>query len=117
MSASVTSSEQDLVTALAELGRDPGQADGGVDLLLCAAGQPRRRRRILDGVEPGDTILVDRQTLVTGPATELDIVLLGAGKVLQGGPKRCPWNHPQIDLHAPWTADARLRGAAQQDVG
>ena len=96
MSASVTSFWQhprcgqfDLVTALTQFRRNPGQADGGVDLGPPSRPATRRAGRPLPSAgQPKHAVFVDRQALVAGPPPQADVVLLGAGEVLECRPER-----------------------------
>ncbi len=82
----------DLALVLAQLGRDPRQAELVVDLLLGAAGDPL--------VPLEETIFVELPTAFHGPFTQADIVGLGAGEVVERGAIARPRHHPQIDLRA-----------------
>lgn len=69
--------ELDLAAVLAHLGRNPGQAEGGVDLLLGGA------RDLPLALE--DAVLGDLEAFVLGHGAELDVVGLGAREILEGG--------------------------------
>ena len=74
----------ELAAVLAQLGWNPRQIEGGVDLLL-GAGRDRRalRRAAVGGEEP---VLVEPQLLLDRPCAHRDVVLLRAREVQE----RCP---------------------------
>src|SRR3990167_5383427 len=67
----------DLTQPLAQLGRNEGQIQLGVEILLA-----RDRQALLAAKE---AVLVDRDPARSSSAANLDVVGLGAGKVMKGG--------------------------------
>jgi len=82
--------ELDLAAVLAHLGRDPGQAEGGVDLFLGGA-------RDLP-LAPEDAVLGDLEAFVLGHGAELDVVGLGAREILEGGPVGGAVHEAEVNL-------------------
>ena len=101
----------DLARVLAQLGRDPRQADRGVDLLL---GRP--------GHAPGarlaeHAVLVELEPAPDGHLADADVVLLGAGEVDEGGAEARRLDDAQVDLDPLPVPDRRLGLAALEHVG
>jgi hypothetical protein len=67
----------DLAEVLAELGRDPCEVEGGVDLLFCRGGD----YGVI--VEAGQRPLAERVAHLEGALAEGDVVVLGSGEVLE----------------------------------
>ena len=82
----------DLAAVLAQLGRDPGQPDGGVDRLLRVPGDAL--------LAPEHPVLVDLQIALLGHAADDDVVRLGTGEVLERCAVALLRDHPQVDLDA-----------------
>ena len=72
----------DLAAVLAQLGRDPGQAKGGVDFCLGGADD------LAGAVGAKQGVLGERQALVEGQLAQVHVVILRAGGILQGGAER-----------------------------
>ena len=80
----------ELAAVLAQLGRGTGQAEPGVDVLFACPGQ--------HGLAVEQAVLVEPQLLLHRELAQADVVLLGAGEVLQGRPERLRGHHAQVDL-------------------
>ena len=100
MSSSVTSSRQrrrrrrlELAAALAQLGRDPRQAEPRVDLLLGRAAH-RLARLVVE-----DPVLGDVQPAADRRLAQLHVVRLGAGEVLQHVAELVGLDDLEVDLH------------------
>src|SRR6185312_16627947 len=103
----------DLAPVLPQLGRYPGQAHGGVDVRLLAAGDAIARgaldfslRLLALGAE--HAVLGDPQPLLDRPAPQLDVVLLRAGEVDEGGAVAFRRHHAQVHLETRAEDDGAL---------
>ena len=105
----------DLAARLAQLGRDPVQAERAVDLLL---GAPGHDLAASPGVRLArEPVLVQRQALVVRHAAQLDVVLLAAGEVEQRRAERLRRHQPQVHLQAVGEPHRGLGVAARQHLG
>ncbi len=101
----------DLALVLAQLGRDPGQAHRGVDLLLGGAGHA------LAGALVEHAVLADPQSSAGGDLAHAHVVILGAGEVLQGGAEGGGLDDAQIDLQAVLVTDRGLGRPLHDHLG
>ena len=97
-----------LASVLAQLRRDPGQAETAVDILL---GGPGDAFLALE-----NAVLVDLQPLGLREAAQLDVVVLRAGEVLKGGAEALRRHNSQVNLKPLSRADAALRAARRQHL-
>ena len=101
----------DLAPVLPDLGRDPRQAHGLVDVLLLLA------RDALVVLLADDAVLVDREPLLLREAAELDVVLLGAREVLERGAEALARDDAEVDLELLLPEEgARFRLALPEDL-
>ena len=82
-----------LAAVLAQLGRDPGQAQRGVDLFLASA-------QDLAAVFALQGLLGEREPLLERQLAQAHVVVFGAGGVLQGGAEALRRVHPQLGAQA-----------------
>ena len=101
----------DLAVVLPQLGRDPGQAEGGVHLLLRGGGDDPAGGRL------GQAVLAERPPSVDGQLAQADVVRLRPGEVQRRRPVLPGLHHPQVDLHARRGHDRRLAGAVGDHLG
>ena len=100
----------DLATVLAQLGRDPGQAEALVDLVF---GGNRLHLAALHDLE---ALLREGQAALERHAAQGDVVLLAAGEVDQMATPSGRWADHQVDLGAVGQDDARLVGTGVEHV-
>jgi hypothetical protein len=101
----------DLPGILAQLGRNPREADGGIDLFL-GGGRHASAARL-----PEDAVLGHLQLPLQGHLANADVVLLGPREVHEGGAERFGFHHAQIDLDAFAVPDRRLRRPLLEHLG
>ncbi len=110
-----------LFAGLADLGREAGQVHRGVDVALVAAGDVFAFVAIVIFfglfADAEDAVFVDFEAAVFGHAAEDDVVVLGAGEVLQGGAERFGRHDAEVDLQAAGEPDRKLRVAAADHFG
>ena len=99
----------ELAAPLAQLGRDPRQAEPLVDLLLGRAAQ-RLARRVVE-----DPVLGDVQAAAHGRLAQRDVVRLGAGEVLQHVAELVGLDDLEVDPHAGVGGHARAGVARRLD--
>ena len=92
----------DLAGVLAQDGRDPGQTERRVDLLLGLA------RDDAAALDLGEGVLVQRQAAGERALAELDVVALRAGEVEQRGAELVRRHDAQVDLRSAVGDDAGL---------
>ncbi len=105
-------SELDLAGRLAQLGRDPGQIERPVDLLLGAPRHPLAIR-----FAAGQAVFVERQALVDRDAPQLDVVRLAAGEIEQRRAERRARHHAHVHLEAAPELDRGFGLPLAEDVG
>ena len=105
--------QQDLVTPLTQFRGDPGEPQGCVDFGL---GRSRWGCHRGGGPDWLEAVFVERPAPLARPRAEADVVLLGAGEVLPGGPEGGRPDDPEIELDAAWPTDARLRRACRDSL-
>jgi hypothetical protein len=98
----------DLAAVLAQFGRNPGQPERGVDLLL---GRARATAPALE-----QTVLVELHALCDGQVAQPDVVRLRAGEVHQRRTAACRRDHAQVDLQAVAQHHRRARLAGLQHL-
>ncbi|HVR02095.1 MAG TPA: hypothetical protein VMT47_08190 [Polyangia bacterium] len=98
----------ELAGVLAQHGRDEGQAERGIDLLL---GLARDDLAALDGRE---RVLVEGEAAREGALAQLDVVGLRAREVEQRGAELVGRDDAHVDLNAARRDDAGLRVAAPE---
>ena len=98
----------DLAAILAQLRRNPGQADGGEHRFFCLAGDPL--------LVVKDPVLVDFQAMLLAQAADGDVVRLTAGEVVQRRAVAVLGDDPEIDLEAGPQDHRRARGPGGQHV-
>ena len=92
----------DLSAILAKRWRNPRQAQPLVDLLLGF------RHDQLSALRLEQAVLRELQALAHGDLPHPDVVGLGAGEVLKGGPPHARGDHPHVDLESLRRPDGRL---------
>ena len=80
---------------------DEGQVEGGVD--LCFGGASDELASLVD-----DAVFADGELAVFGAASQLDVVELGAGEVVDGGAPEAGLEDPQVGLEAGFEAHRGL---------
>ena len=98
----------ELAAHLAQLGRNPVEAERGVDLLLALAGDAN-----LVG-DPEQAVLVQLEALADGAVAQRDVVGLRSGEVLQRGAAAVGGDEAQVGLEAALDEDARFRLAVAE---
>ena len=85
-----------LSAPLAQLGQDPRHLERREQFLLGGAGDARALAATLSLAE--DAVLADLEPAPLGELSDADVVLLGAGEVMDGGAPRLRRDHPQVHL-------------------
>src|ERR1039458_6973722 len=96
------SSSLNLAAVLAQLGRNVVEVKRAIDFFLAGGGD--------DGVvfKPQQRILAQRQAALDGALAQGDVVMLGAGEVLQRGAVAGPRQQPDVDLKVVAQGEADL---------
>src|SRR5205809_19492 len=98
----------DLALILAQLGRDPGEAEAVVELLLGAARDPPRAAK--------EAVLVQLPALLHGELAEHDVVRLAPREVEERGAEALLGDDAHIDLEPVLQLHAALRVALAEDA-
>src|SRR5207245_9261331 len=98
----------DLALVLAQLGRDPGEAEAVVDLLLGAPRYPPRAAK--------EAVLVELPALLHGELAERDVVRFAAREVEERGAEALRGDDAQIDLEPVLELHAALGVAPAEDA-
>ena len=101
---------RDLSLVLAKLGRDEIEIQRLVELLLIAD-----CGGLLRPLGHGEAVLVERPTAIQSTATETDVVLLAPCEIDERERILLGFHHTEIALHPILEADARFRGAVDND--
>ena len=100
-----------LAAVLAQLGRDVGVAEVGVELLLVGG------RELLAGLGVRDRVLRDREAAANRVLAQRDVVVLRAGEVLQQVAVRLRRDDAQVEPEPVVRDHGRLRVALRDDAG
>ncbi len=88
----------DFAAVLAQLGRNPGEAEGGVNFLFGFAGDALATLSV--GIELEQAVFIEREAKLQGAAAHQDVVLLAAGEILHGCAVAFLRERAQIHLQA-----------------